>query len=56
MALVIALLCGTIGALVAFIVWRHFNADTVKALAYAGSTFLGVTYLVKAVEEKLNLL
>ncbi|MER6315442.1 hypothetical protein ABT237_16925 [Streptomyces sp. NPDC001581] len=56
MALLIAVLCGTVGALVAFILFRHLGAGALVAIGSSGATFLGVTGVVKAVEEKLGVL
>ncbi|MER6198397.1 hypothetical protein ABT234_13650 [Streptomyces sp. NPDC001586] len=56
MALLIAVLCGTVGALVAFILFRHLGAGALVAIGSSGATFLGVTGTVKAVEEKLGVL
>lgn len=56
MALLIAILCGTVGALAAFILTRHLGAGTLVAIGSSGATFLGVTSTVKYIQEKLGVL
>ncbi|WP_404962231.1 hypothetical protein [Streptomyces sp. 147326] len=56
MALVIAILCGAVGALLAFIITRHLEANSLVAVGSSGITFLGVTGVVKYIEEKLGVL
>ncbi|MFD7835278.1 hypothetical protein [Streptomyces sp. NPDC059761] len=56
MALVIAMLCGTVGALLAFILTRHLEASALGAIGSSGATFLGVTSTVKYIQEKLGVL
>ncbi|MFJ3667168.1 hypothetical protein ACIPSE_11990 [Streptomyces sp. NPDC090106] len=56
MALVIAFLCGAVAALTAFTLSRHLDATGLEAVTYAGVSFLGVTSLAVAVQEKLGLL
>ncbi|MER6256940.1 hypothetical protein ABT224_36945 [Streptomyces sp. NPDC001584] len=56
MALLIAFLCGTVGALSVFIVFRHLGAGALVALGSSGAAFLGVSGAVKVFEEKLGVL
>ncbi|WP_328786124.1 hypothetical protein [Streptomyces sp. NBC_00273] len=56
MAILIAVLCGALGALLAFVLTRHLGATALVAIGSAGVTFLDVTSTVKHIEEKLNLL
>ncbi|MGW6857231.1 hypothetical protein [Streptomyces xanthophaeus] len=56
MALVIAILCGAVGALAALVLTRHLGADALVAIGSSGVTFLGVTGTVTYAEEKLGLL
>ncbi|MFI7347125.1 hypothetical protein ACIBSR_12725 [Streptomyces sp. NPDC049936] len=56
MALIIAFLCGVVTALIAFTLSRHLDATSLEAVTYAGVSFLGVTTLAVAVQEKLGLL
>ncbi|WP_327260786.1 hypothetical protein OG444_04095 [Streptomyces sp. NBC_01232] len=56
MALVIAILCGTVGALLAFLITRHLEATSLVAVGSSGLSFLGVTGLVRYIEEKLGVL
>ncbi|UUY52337.1 hypothetical protein NRK68_34235 (plasmid) [Streptomyces yangpuensis] len=56
MAILIAVLSGTLGALLAFVLTRHLGATGLVAAGSAGVTFLGVAGTVKYIEEKLNLL
>ncbi|MFF3675887.1 hypothetical protein ACFYYS_18170 [Streptomyces sp. NPDC002120] len=56
MAILIAVLAGALGALLAFVLTRHLGATELVAMGSAGVTFLGVSGTVKYIEEKLNLL
>ncbi|WP_158781304.1 hypothetical protein [Streptomyces sp. NRRL S-237] len=56
MAILVAVLCGALGSLLAFALTRHLGATALVAIGSAGVTFLGVTGTVKHIEEKLNLL
>ncbi|WP_159042588.1 hypothetical protein OHA91_39420 (plasmid) [Streptomyces erythrochromogenes] len=56
MAILIAVLSGTLGALLAFMLTRHLGASELVAIGSAGATFLGVSATVKYIEEKLGLL
>lgn len=56
MALLIAFLCGTVGALSVFILFRHLGAGALVALGSSGAAFLGVSGAVKVFEEKLGVL
>ncbi|MFF3728624.1 hypothetical protein ACFYYM_40480 [Streptomyces erythrochromogenes] len=56
MAILIAILSGTVGALIALLLTRHLGATALIAIGSAGVTFLGVTGTVKYIEEKLGLL
>ncbi|MEU6314795.1 hypothetical protein [Streptomyces sp. NPDC047014] len=56
MALLIALLCGIVGALCTFILFRHLGAGTLVALGSSGAVLLGVSGAVKVFEEKLGVL
>ncbi|MFF3728499.1 hypothetical protein ACFYYM_39805 [Streptomyces erythrochromogenes] len=56
MAILIAVLSGTVGALIALLLTRHLGATALIAIGSAGVTFLGVTGTVKHIEEKLGLL
>ncbi|GHH27212.1 hypothetical protein [Streptomyces lanatus] len=51
----LALLSGAVAALVAYILARHTSSDLGQALAWSGASFLGITYLVFTIEEKLGL-
>ncbi|MEU9087661.1 hypothetical protein [Streptomyces sp. NPDC048357] len=56
MAILIAVLSGALGALIALLLTRHLGASALIAIGAAGATFLGVTGTVRYIEEKLNLL
>lgn len=56
MALLIAFLCGTVGALSVFILFRHLGAGALVALGSSGAAFLGVGGAIKIFEEKLGVL
>ncbi|MFD6230529.1 hypothetical protein ACFWFZ_27250 [Streptomyces sp. NPDC060232] len=56
MAILIAVLSGAVGALIALLLTRHLGATALIAIGSAGVTFLGVTTTVKHIEEKLGLL
>ncbi|MFF2793138.1 hypothetical protein ACFVT6_41430 [Streptomyces sp. NPDC058049] len=56
MAILIAVLSGALGALIALLLTRHLGATALIAIGSAGVTFLGVTGTVKHIEEKLGLL
>ncbi|MEV5880347.1 hypothetical protein AB0L75_40405 [Streptomyces sp. NPDC052101] len=56
MALLIALLSGTVGGLISFELVLHLSGEAIKALASGGGAFLSVTLMVKEIEEKLGLL
>ncbi|MFD5618514.1 hypothetical protein [Streptomyces yangpuensis] len=56
MAILIAILSGTLGALLAFMITRHLGATPLVAIGSAGASFLGVSGTVKYIEEKFHLL
>ncbi|MFJ9648913.1 hypothetical protein [Streptomyces sp. NPDC101206] len=56
MAVIIAILCGTIAALIAFILTRHLDGTMLAGLGASGSSFLAVAGFVAWIEEKLHLL
>ncbi|WP_078888032.1 hypothetical protein [Streptomyces sp. NRRL S-118] len=56
MAIIIAVLCGTVAGLIAYLLGRHLGATPLEGLGCSGISFLAVTSLVKAIEEKVGVL
>lgn len=56
MAIIIAILSGTIAGLIAYLLGRHLGATPLEGLGAAGVSFLAATGLIKAIEEKTGLL
>ncbi|MGW5658362.1 hypothetical protein [Streptomyces humi] len=56
MAIAIALESGLIAALIAFMVSRHYDANTLTALSYAGGSFITVSALVRTIAKEIGLL
>ncbi|QDN96032.1 hypothetical protein FNV65_06760 [Streptomyces sp. S1A1-8] len=55
MAVLVALLSGTVAALVAYILARHTSPDLGQALTWSSGSFLAITYLVFKIEDKIGL-
>ncbi|MGW2932633.1 hypothetical protein ACWDA7_12385 [Streptomyces sp. NPDC001156] len=55
LSILVALLCGAVAALVAYILARHTSPDLGRALAWSAGSFIAVTYLVFKIEDKIGL-
>ncbi|MFD3719808.1 hypothetical protein [Streptomyces sp. NPDC058674] len=56
MAIVIAILCGTIAAFIAFILTRHYQGTALMAAGAFGTSFIGTAGFTAWIEDKLHLL
>lgn len=56
MALIIGVMAGVIGALIAVIVSRHLGATGMETTAYSAASFVGTAMFVYFLEEKLGLI
>ncbi|MFD3719805.1 hypothetical protein [Streptomyces sp. NPDC058674] len=56
MAVVIAILCGIVAALIAFILTRHLDGTMLAGIGASGTSFLAVAGFIAWIEEKLHLL
>ncbi|MFJ8142655.1 hypothetical protein [Streptomyces sp. NPDC096013] len=56
MALIIALQCGLIAALIAFMLTRHFDGSVLTALTSSGASFIAVAALVRTIEKEVGFL
>ncbi|MFK0254929.1 hypothetical protein [Streptomyces sp. NPDC090445] len=56
MAITIAILCGIVAALIAFLLTRHLGGTALMGTGASASTFITVAGFVAWIEEKLHLL
>ncbi|WP_143661163.1 hypothetical protein [Streptomyces sp. M41(2017)] len=56
MAVIIALLCGVVAALLAYVLCQHLGGTPLVGLGYSGGSFIALTTLIVMLEKELGLL